>query len=221
METSIIDIFRKSRSPVTFWVIPYVGRRNKNDLSGSDSFGSKKWETLRAASEAGILEVALHGFSHRGNNTQELNEFSNLDYSSQLKRISMGKELLERVVEIPVNVFIPPWNQYDLNTLRVLEELKFSTISGSLSGIAPKDSRLKFLPATCHLLELRDVVKTARSFTDTQPIIVVLSHAYDFKEVKKDRGQITLKDLRSFPIFWTGSSLKKMFVSCRLPKQSQ
>ncbi|MBP3192286.1 hypothetical protein [Natronogracilivirga saccharolytica] len=80
---------------------------------------------------------------------------------------------------------VPPWNRYDFNTIRALEELGFLTLSASVKkGEAKKDSKLNFLPATCDLSQLREAVISAKSSSDTQPVIVVLLHAYDFKKKK-------------------------------------
>ncbi len=196
MEIRIIDAFRKNGDPITFGVIPYISEGDVHDPSPSRvvPLGPTKGDILRSASEAGILEIALHGYSHQTVDAEHLTEFSGLDYPSQLERIASGKELLERLVGAPVTTFIPPWNEYDLNTLRVLEDLKFTTISASISGEATEDSPLMFLPATCDLLQLRRAVKAARRSSDTQPVIVVLFHVYDFMEIDRERGNITYQE---------------------------
>ena len=98
------------------------------------------------------------------------------------------------MIDAPVTTFVPPWNQYDLNTLRALEVLGFSTLSASKNGEATENSKLNFLPASCGLPRLRDAVKAVRTSSDNQPLIVVLFHQYDFREIDEKRGSITFQE---------------------------
>jgi len=50
------------------------------------------------------------------------------------------------------------------------------------------------LPATCDLLHLRNVIKSAKLDPDIQPVIVALFHQYDFLEINRERGKLTYQD---------------------------
>ena len=196
VELRIIDDFRRNEASVTFGVIPFVSADDWLDPSSHDivPLTTIKGDILKAGVKDGTLEIALHGFSHQTINAERKTEFSGLDYNSQLERITKGKRLLVDIIGSPVTTFVPPWNKYDLNTLQALDQAGFSTLSASKGGAAKKSSTLNFLPATCTLLKLQDAIKSARASSDTQPIIVVLFHEYDFKEIDKKRGSMTYQD---------------------------
>ena len=193
MELRIIDLFRKNSTSITFGVIPYLCARNVYDPSPQEAIelGAVKGEVLRSASAEGVLEVALHGYSHQTISAKCHTEFSGLDYHSQVERIAKGKELLERVAGAPITTFVPPWNRHDANTLRALEELGFSVISASLSQEAAAGYGLKFLPETCDLLRLRRALSAAQKSPATHPLIVVAFHLFEILEVDSGRGRIT------------------------------
>ncbi|MBT4511716.1 MAG: hypothetical protein HOC20_05865 [Chloroflexi bacterium] len=121
-------------------------------------------------------------------------EFSGLDRSIQIERLAEGRKFLEHMVGAPITTFVPPWNIYDLNTLRALEHLGFSVLSADTGGETTEDSELDFLPTTCGLPRLQDAVKAARVSSNAQPLIVVLFHDDDFKEVDEKRGNITYQE---------------------------
>ena len=50
------------------------------------------------------------------------------------------------------------------------------------------------MPAICGLIQLRDAVESARRIPDNQPIIIVLFHQYDFREVDRKRGSLGYQD---------------------------
>jgi len=196
MELRIINIFRKNKASITFGVIPFVIAGNQRDPAPQDfvPLTSIKGDLLKAAFKEGILDIALHGYSHQTIDAKRKSEFSGLDYSSQLEKLTKGKIFLEKMINAPVITFVPPWNNYDLNTVRALEELGFSTLSARRKVKAPKDSTLNFLPTTCSLSKLRDAVKAARRSPDVQPVIVALFHAFDFLEVDEKRGNTTYQE---------------------------
>ena len=88
----------------------------------------------------------------------------------------------------------PPWNQYDLNTLKALEDLAFTTLSAGKEGAANPDSSLRFLPYTSTLYQLKGTIEEAKRSSDPQPVIVVLFHEYDFQEIDEKQGIITLSE---------------------------
>ena len=196
MELKIFDAFRKHEASLTLGVIPYICARNVHDPSLQDNIPltKKKKDILKTGFSDGILDIALHGFSHQTIGAKYATEFSGLNYNNQVEKLAKGKEFIENMIDAPIRIFIPPWNRYDLNTLRALEETGFSTISANKAGDVTHDCRLNFLPCSCGVSQLRDAVEAARISSDTQPVIVVMFHAYDFKEVDERRGNITYKE---------------------------
>jgi len=199
IEIKLIDAFQKYNACCTFAVIPYVCAGDINDTRPQDivALTSVKADILINAIEAGVLEIALHGYSHQTIRERMYfgsTEFSGLDYNAQVKKIAKGKEYLEKILDTRITTFIPPWGGYDLNTIRALEKLDFKTISAGECSDATEVSTLKFLPATCDLLHLRNVIKSAKHDPDIQPVIIVLFHQYDFLEINREKGKFTYQD---------------------------
>lgn len=191
-EVNMIKMFKKHDMPVTFAVIPF-------SYSG-DPITRAKAQILKDGIESGILEVALHGYSHRDNRTgqdRKNTEFSGLELKDQIQKITEGKKLLEDVLGTSITTFIPPWSTYDMNTLEVIEEAGFKTISGGRVGIINSRSKLNFLPGTCSLHKLKEIVKLAREKSYSNPVIVVVFHMYDFDELDRDKEKLTHADLEA------------------------
>ena len=198
-EVRLINAFRKYNAVCTFGVIPYACTGDKHDIrpQGVAPLTLEKAAILKNAIEEGILEVALHGYSHqtiRSKSYGRYTEFSGLNLNSQVAKIAKGKNYLQKILDIKIATFIPPWNVYDTNTIRAIEKLGLKCFSASELVKAPESSILKFAPSTCNLLQLRHTVELARRVPDKQPVIVVLFHENDFLEIDKERGWLTYKE---------------------------
>ena len=195
LERQIIDLFSQYQAPITFAVIPFACADDIHDPGPQETIplGARKIDLLKRAYNAGILDVGLHGYSHQTIREDHYSEFEGMDYDRQLAKLIEGKKYLEEILDAPVSAFIPPWNRYDLNTLKALETAGFSTISADLKGISTEESNLDFLPATCSIAQIRDCVDTARTDLDQQPVVVMLFHEYDFREVDERSGRTTFK----------------------------
>jgi peptidoglycan/xylan/chitin deacetylase (PgdA/CDA1 family) len=208
-EEKIIEAFKTYHLASTFAVIPYVtdGKMEDPSPQGVIPLSADRAEILKEAMASNVVQVAQHGYSHQTRASPQkgvYTEFDGLDYDSQRQRIIMGKELLEKMLDKQIVTFVPPWNSYDLNTLRVLEELNFSTISASLGRPVKDPSPLNFLPETASLLQLQDAIQAARKSRDARPIVVVLFHPFDFKEVDKDKGKVTFQQFEDI-LKWVSS----------------
>lgn len=208
VEQGVFAAFQKHRLSSTVGIIPFVcaGARFKPEPQDLCSLSPEKAAILRNAANAGVIEVAQHGYAHqtvREKTFAGLTEFAGLDYRRQLNKIAQGKEYLEKMLGTPITTFIPPWNSYDLNTIMALENLGFKVLSANLRGQAPESASLKFIPMTCELHQLPQAVRIARLIPDAQPIICVLFHEYDFQEcgyfeddrVKKRLGLTDLDEI--------------------------
>jgi peptidoglycan/xylan/chitin deacetylase (PgdA/CDA1 family) len=216
LELRIIDVFRRNEASLTFAVIPFSCTGDVHNPSPQDVIPlvSIKGDILRTALQDRTIDVAMHGSSHQTNSPLNLTEFSGLDYAVQLGRLTKAKDFLETMIDAPVSTFVPPWNDYDLNTLKALEELKFSMISGSMQGQVMNRSKLKFLPATCDLDQLQDEVGGARRSSEPRPVIVVLFHGYDFREVDEKRGTIIYQEfLDLLKWLWSQKDVKLMSIT--------
>lgn len=194
MEEEIIAVFKKHDIPLTISAIPFIASQDVLDPSPQSFLPLQKDKVaiLRQGHKGGIIDIALHGHTHQSMYSDRRSEFAGLGRAVQLEKLTSARSYLEQTVGVRTQVFVPPWNAYDLDTLAVLEELGFTTLSADCRGLAPKDSALAFVPATCALHQLKNAIRTARKSTDTQPIIVVLFHIYDFLEHDALRGRLSL-----------------------------
>lgn len=202
VEKEIFDIFEKHNAPLTVGVIPFAVQ-NPYDPAAQELFSllGDKLELLKSSVEKGKIEVAVHGYSHQANTENGKSEFAGLPISGQVELISAGKDYLQELLNTPIMTFVPPWNSYDQNTLKALEELGFSIISANKDGFAVEASSLIFLPYTCTLNEVRNGVLSARTSSTTNPILVVLFHSYDFIEADPNRGFTSLPELSDLMTF--------------------
>lgn len=216
VERKIIQIFRSINASITVGVIPFTVADGYYDLSDQlpCPLSNEKVETLKDAANQGILEIALHGYIHKMRDAQHQNEFVGLDFQWQRDMFSKGKSDLEDKLCTPVTTFLPPWQVYDHNTLKALEDLKFTTISGLKSGKAISSSNLKFLPVTCSIVDLKSGLLAARKVFHIQPIVVVLFHAYDFNEVDRSRGVISIQEFSNL-MNWLASQDEVNVISIR------
>lgn len=192
-DVRVIDAFRQHGLPCTFAVIPCEspGMHCFVDLDPpTRPLGTDKAQILKKAMAEGTVEIAQHGWSHHtvreSRGPRDLSEFATLAYETQRQRIASGKKLLESLLGSPITIFVPPFNTYDLNTLRALTEEGFRVVSADGRGPAHPDSALEFLPSTCELHEVRRAVALARCTPGTRPVIVVLFHPYSFHNARKE-----------------------------------
>ncbi len=198
MEVRLIEAFRQYRYCCTWAVIPFRASGDIHDLRPMPvlPLPAEKAEIFAEAVRAGVLEIALHGYSHQSSGLQQgrHSEFAGLGYEEQRSKIERGKEFLEGVMGLPVTIFVPPWNTYDAHTLAALEASGFRLISADARGRPGPGMSLAFLPATCSIAEVREAVAFARAAPDPSPIITVLFHEYDLLEVDASRGVTTFEE---------------------------
>ena len=186
IEEKLITAFRRHNMRCTFGVIPFVSQ----ELLPLTPI---KVRMLHQAVQEGVLEIALHGYSHQNNGLRKgvSSEFAGLDYEEQLRRIKQGRQFLEEKLLTPVAVFIPPWNSYDSNTVKALEQLEFQCLSADLFGFAGLSNSLEYLPITCGPWNIKDTIEAARKTPDPAPCVAMLFHEFNFKEVNNQKGKIT------------------------------
>jgi peptidoglycan/xylan/chitin deacetylase (PgdA/CDA1 family) len=152
-------------------------------------------KTLRHYVEKGVVEPALHGFSHKGVRESVNSEFAGRPWDEQFQLISRGKVLLEEALGRPVSIFVPPWNSYDHATIGVLEQMGFAVLSAGRDQPYEGAHSIALIPEVGNIGDFRSAVKRARSGNFRDPIIVVLLHLYDFVEVKSAQGYMKYEDL--------------------------
>lgn len=195
LERKLIDAFETRGISCTFAVVPH--------RLGEPSLGEAKAAILRRAIRAGVVDVALHGYTH-ARQANGLPEFSGLDCASQLTRIAQGKKFLKEALGVPVREFVPPWNWYDRNTMDVLEKAEFTCLSAGLDGPGRSASTLIFLPETSRADEVRQAVESLRKARLSSAAVVALLHDFDFREVNAERAVTGLNEFTRM-LDWVGA----------------
>lgn len=204
IEKKMIELFKKNNQSFTIAAIPFVCT-NMHDTSYQKlhALANDDIINLRKALEDSTIDVALHGYSHQTIRPHpKYTEFENLSFADQYFKIKSGKDYLEKQLGSPINIFVPPWNMYDLNTVKILQEMKFAALSANMENGMLAYQGLKFFPATCNnIIELKSTLEKVHSSPDSQIVIMTVLHPYDFKEVDKKQGIIDvdyLDDLLTF-----------------------
>jgi peptidoglycan/xylan/chitin deacetylase (PgdA/CDA1 family) len=214
-EIKLIDTFKKYNIPLTVGIIPFICADNphKPNIQQVIPLTQEKINILKTAIASGIVEPALHGFSHQTIREVEYTEFSSLSYEKQMEKIAKGKKLLEKELNTKIAIFIPPWNSYDVNTLRCLEDLNIICISAGLQGPSDKNLHLKYLPATTTIPELRQAINSARQSSAPNSVIIVLFHSYEFFETNGDKDKFTYRAFQFSNLLSWITSQKDIHVS--------
>lgn len=190
----LIESLRRQGVVCTFAVIPAVTAGSFRDLDTIENrpLGTEKLALLRNAIRDGIVDVSLHGLHHRTRFRQAPHsEFTGLDRMQQTEMIREGKQFLEKQLAVSVRGFVPPWNNYDVNTIAALQDSAIEGLSANRYSPCLDRQGIRYLPITIETHELRAAVSRARDSTERDPIIGVLLHPYDFRESGDPRARMS------------------------------
>ena len=183
-EIQIFESFAKHSYKLNLAVIPFTNNDNQHSLSAEDySLDSIKENLLKEYQQRQIIEIALHGYNHKAidYNKTYLTEFKDLDYELQYNRINIGKSYLEGIIEEPINIFVPPWNSYDKNTILALSNSGFTILSADTQGEYLKNNDIAYIPFTCELYQLKDLINKIENSAQSRPAcIIALFHPTDY-----------------------------------------
>jgi peptidoglycan/xylan/chitin deacetylase (PgdA/CDA1 family) len=199
VEQALVRALRKHGARMTFGVVPAVteGSYHTAGDRGVLPLGPEKIAFLREAVTAGLVDVALHGWNHRTiKGASPHSEFTGRSLDDQTAAITAGLELLSGALGAVPTVFVPPWNNYDANTLRALERCGIPCVSANRYGPSVPSS-LTFLPITIDFGDLRTALDHARASGDPDPIVGVLLHPYDFEESGDCRATLTCESFEA------------------------
>lgn len=208
VDRGVIGIFRKHRLSCTFAVVPAITSIYpwvEGDDQHEIPLTPEKKAELREAVQSGVVDLALHGWRHLANEFTkhpDPSEFRGLSLQEQAQILQRGRDFLADAAGSAPVLFVPPWNSYDANTMRALEESGFKGISASRYSPWPdKSTELVFAPMTTELGGLRTAVKAAQECGEENPVIGVMMHPYDFKESEDKRAVISLAEFEE-EILW-------------------
>ncbi len=188
LELKLLDVFRRHHAPITLAVIPYVSDHPLNRPGEPEGnlypLTKEKADILKSAVAEKLVEVAQHGYSHHSRLSSPLSEFADLAADEQRQRIVAGRQLLKEAVGTDITIFIPPYNSYDVETLRILEAEGFTILSAAQLGPV-RPGKLAYIPETVDPKGIQRAVADARAAADPSPVIVVHFHNYDLRENTK------------------------------------
>jgi hypothetical protein len=192
-EETILNLFWQYGVKQTFAFIPGIG----NKIINSPNFLSKELPIVMALDKwikQGKIEYALHGYRHK-KSTGSSGEFKGLSYKSQIEKISDGKEILNKTFNSNVNIFAPPWNQADNNTVKACLNSGIHIFSGYLGELPVKGvtfvntnailfSKANPIDEGRGLPTVEDVLTHAKKCMGTTFIIAFYHSRNDFKNPK-------------------------------------
>ena len=194
LEEGIFAAAEAAGIPITVAVIPFG--RHEGDLT---PLSSERVSHLVDAQRAGVIEVAQHGYCHQSATAGmgPRSEFVGVDADGQVGWIRDGREVLETVFANPVAGFVPPWNSFDCATTLALEKLKFRYLSAGWEMGADCSTALSYLPASCQMAALPEMLSALVVFAPLDPVVVAVMHHDDFVESGNPRALMDLKRFRA------------------------
>jgi len=175
LEKRILDLFIRYDA-----LIPFHFRKNKHHALTVNGI-----KHIIQAEQSGIVEIAQHGYAHIKNihNTGNKNsEFVSLSYNDQKEKIIKGKKILDKIFKHEIKGFVPPFNSFDENTLKILIQQGFSYLSAGWDIPEPLLSNISIIPRTCSLKNAQQSLKEAKTLGKLSPKIVIVLHHDDFEE---------------------------------------
>ncbi len=183
VEARVIEELSSWKLPATFAVVPF----RKTQSGEKIPYGTEHATHFMSSIDAGLLEIALHGYTHSksGLSPDDRNsEFLGVPFTQQKDWIAEGKAHLESVFGPIISGFVPPFNSYDAQTLNALAASGLTYLSADRR--TPPPTSIPLLPVTCKLYNLREAVEEARRFIRMEPVIILVLHHYDFDRDESD-----------------------------------
>jgi peptidoglycan/xylan/chitin deacetylase (PgdA/CDA1 family) len=183
----VLDLFAHFGIRLTVAVVPY-----SHDGKDFTPLQIRDVPHLADAHQTGKIEVALHGYRHKANSRGQdglPSEFRGVPLADQLDFIRQGKNVLEVAFATRMNGFVPPWNTYDVVTLRTVSQLGFSYLSSGIGDgkvgqypvVIPKTSSM-------HVDQAKQSVASALVYRHCSPVVVFVFHPDNFVEFRYPPG---------------------------------
>jgi hypothetical protein len=189
-EESVLTVFWQHRIKQTFALIPNRGQ-SENNGSIVSLKKNAMLDALQDWSKQGKIEFALHGYSHQRSEGLS-GEFDGLPYNDQLEKIKKGKSIFIGKLNSNVEIFVPPWNQADSNTIEACLDCGIHIFSGYMGG-EPTDG-ITFVNSNAALFpkentdregigipSINKVLKYAKNSVGTTFIVVFYHSRTDFE----------------------------------------
>jgi peptidoglycan/xylan/chitin deacetylase (PgdA/CDA1 family) len=210
VESRLFDMAHRHGARLVVGVVPFPildmqqPARDPHRIEGPQSWLSQPagaWlELLRTFVSNGTVEPALHGYEHRLRTPKghRPGEFRDQSFEWQRDAIRLGRDALAAATGVPVRVFVPPWNAWDDQTGRALDELGFEWCSADFLPVRYQTTRVRHIPQ-CYW-EPEQVLRLAES-SDEVPadsVIVLVTHPFDFHGERAEGRFRALEELLKF-----------------------
>lgn len=186
----------------TFAVIPF-----KVVAGNLVPFSPERASHLVEAEREGIVEIAMHGFSHTDRRRRPdgpPSEFRGVSEMEQVNMLQRGLAHMHTLFAEKQYGFVPPWNSFDKGTLQALAHLGFGYVSAGWEVECDRDTRMAILPRTCHLPDARQAVEEARRYRHLSPMVIVVMHHDDFAESGAETPISSLEEFQQL-LAWFGA----------------
>ncbi|MCK4882614.1 MAG: DUF2334 domain-containing protein, partial [Candidatus Omnitrophica bacterium] len=149
-ERKILEIFEKHGVPQVWAVIPRTTEDPQNSSLNKYHWLEENTEMVSLIREyqvKGLVEVAQHGLTHQADTFSEewatasakkkhkdlamfprirglhgFSEFKALSADEKRSKVISGKEYLEKLLNTRIEAFVFPWNSFDRESLKAVEE---------------------------------------------------------------------------------------------------
>ena len=190
LESRVIDISSRFSIKINFAVIPY-----KSIKGQLQSFSREKARHLVESYTDDLIEISQHGYAHVNvDSTDDPSEFFGVPAGQQLEMIHGGKKVLDNLFSTKNRGFVPPWNSFDHNTLRIIETNDFLFLSAGWKIPESVPSHIPLLPRTCHIHTLIETIEHNQSYQRLEPIFIVVLHHYDFFESGSNQSVLKIEE---------------------------
>ncbi|MEO0234588.1 MAG: DUF2334 domain-containing protein [candidate division WOR-3 bacterium] len=181
VEEKVFETFSKLSIPLIVGVVPFTMDENNR----IEPINQKKISLISEYKNVDFFTFALHGHTHKNNSFDRRfkYEFNYLPLDTQIKMLNEGKIFLESITERKIQIFIPPWNGYDSNTIIAMEKTGFKTISAGIRGFSI-NSDIKYLPLTTTIKEVKEIFQKNFNVRLKNVMIVVNIHSYEFEKLE-------------------------------------
>jgi peptidoglycan/xylan/chitin deacetylase (PgdA/CDA1 family) len=170
-QQGLFNLFKENGIKQTYAIVPFETDFTRNN---------ELMDYLQALLKQGLAEIALHGYAHANLGTTTLKtEFLGQPLQAQTRKISEGKEYLEKVFGQKIITFIPPFNSYDLNTVQALKKNNIQVLGSSVYYHYPYQEDMTIINPNQLLIDptVRDI-QLAEHYGPELSIFIFYYHSY-------------------------------------------
>lgn len=190
LEAALISALQRAGARATFAVIPFTDRPE-----GQLALGAERAVHLVEAQRYGVIEIAQHGCSHRNHATpgQKKTEFRGVAGEEQERLIDAGAAKLRELFGVDsLAGFVPPWNSFDVQTMRALVRSGRTYLSAGVEHATCGADLPLLLPRTCQFSDVQAAVIQARRYGTLRPHVVAVLHHHDFVEHGSGEAKLSI-----------------------------